>query len=71
MTQTISAATKLVRKLIERKMDVGQIFVRHDGKQVLNVNGYMLTVEQLQELDDSNELTSWGITEFAKNQTHQ
>jgi len=31
-----------------------------------NVNGYNLTAEQILELDSKNELTSWGIREYAK-----
>ena len=72
MSQTLSLDTSLlVRILTERKMDVGQTYVRRDGTHVLSVNGFMLTVDQLREMENANELTSWGITEFAKNQTHQ
>jgi len=52
--------------MIALKMSVGHSFVRRDGKMVHPVNGYLLTTEQILELDSKNELTSWGIREFAE-----
>jgi hypothetical protein len=57
---------RVIRKMIAMKMNVGKALVRHDGKMVHPVNGYLLTSEQILELDSKNELTSWGIREFAE-----
>jgi hypothetical protein len=57
---------RAIRKMIAMKMSVGKALVRHDGKMVHPVNGYLLTSEQILELDSKNELTSWGIRELAE-----
>src|ERR1700720_1290206 len=57
---------RAIRKMIAMKMNVGKALVRHDGKMVHPVNGYLLTSEQILELDSKNELTSWGIRELAE-----
>ena len=57
---------KVVRKMVAQKMDVSRPFVTHKGDMVYPVNGYLLTVPQILELDSKNELTSWGIRDFAK-----
>lgn len=57
---------RAIRKMIARRMSVGQSFVTHDGKTVHPVNGYLLSTEQILELDSKNELTSWGIRELAE-----
>src|SRR5713226_5287194 len=57
---------RAVRKMIAQRMSVGHTFVTHEGKMVHPVNGYLLTTEQILELDSKNELTSWGIREFAE-----
>src|SRR5713226_7446411 len=57
---------RAVRKMIAQRMSVGHTFVTHEGKMVHPVNGYLLTTEQILELDARNELTSWGIREFAE-----
>jgi hypothetical protein len=46
-------------------MNASRAFVTHEGKLVNPVNGYLLTTEQILELDSRNELTSWGIREHA------
>jgi hypothetical protein len=66
-----SEAHGLFRKLTDFKMRVGEIYIRQDGKQVLTVNGYILTVEQLRELERRNELSGWGIREFAERLSSQ
>jgi hypothetical protein len=57
---------RAIRKIKAQRMSVGDTFVRHDGVMVYPVNGYLLTTEQILELDSKNELTSWGIREFAE-----
>ena len=57
---------KAIRKMIAQKMNVSHAFVTHEGKMVHPVNGYLLTTEQILDLDSRNELTSWGIRDFAK-----
>ena len=57
---------RAIRKMIAQKMNVGHAFVTHEGKMVHPVNGYLLTTEQILELDSKHELTSWGIREFAE-----
>jgi hypothetical protein len=57
---------KAIRKMIAQKMNISRAFVTHEGKMVYPVNGYLLTVEQILELDSRNELTSWGIRDLAK-----
>jgi hypothetical protein len=57
---------RAIRKMIAMKMNVGNAMVMHDGKMVHPVNGYLLTSEQILELDSKNELTSWGIRDFAE-----
>jgi hypothetical protein len=57
---------RAIRKMIAMKMNVGSSMVRHDGKMAHPVNGYILTSEQILELDSKNELTSWGIREYAE-----
>src|SRR5713226_6770950 len=57
---------RAIRKMIAQRMSVGHTFVTHEGKMVHPVNGYLLTTEQILELDATNELTSWGIREFAE-----
>src|SRR5437016_9226797 len=52
--------------MIARKIAVGKAFVTHEGKMVYPVNGYLLTTEQILDLDSKNEMTSWGIREFAE-----
>jgi hypothetical protein len=66
-----SEAHRLFRKLTDLKMRVGETYIRQDGKQVMTVNGYVLTVEQLRELERRNELSSWGIREFAERLSSQ
>jgi hypothetical protein len=56
---------RAIRKMIAQKMTVGNAIVRHDGKMVYPVNGYLLTTEQILDLDSKNELTSWGIRELS------
>jgi hypothetical protein len=56
---------RAIRKMIAQKINVASGFVRHDGKMVYPVNGYLLTTEQILELDSKNELTSWGIRELS------
>jgi hypothetical protein len=56
---------KALRKIIAQRMNVSRAFVTHDGKMVYPVIGYLLTTEQILELDAKNELTSWGIREYA------
>jgi hypothetical protein len=57
---------KVVRKMVDQKLDVSRPFVTHNGDMFYPVNGYLLTVPQILELDSKNELTSWGIRDFAK-----
>ncbi len=57
---------KAIRKIIAQKMNVSEAFVTHEGKMVFPINNYLLTGAQILELDSKNELTSWGIREFAK-----
>lgn len=57
---------KAIRKMIAQKMNVSRPFVTHEGKMIYPVNGYLLTAEQILELDSRNELTSWGIRDLAK-----
>jgi hypothetical protein len=52
--------------MIAQKMNVSPAFVTHEGKMIYPVNGYLLTVDQILELDSRNELTSWGIRDLAK-----
>jgi hypothetical protein len=61
-----SPLRKAVRKMIAQKMDVSRPFMTHKGDMVYPVNGYLLTVPQILELDSKNELTSWGIRDFAR-----
>ena len=61
-----SRSHRAIRKMIALRMSVGRAFVTHEGKMVHPVNGYLLTSEQILELDGKNELTSWGIREFAE-----
>ena len=56
---------KAIRKMIAQKMSISRAFVTHEGKMVYPVNGYILTVEQILELDSRNKLTSWGIHDLA------
>jgi hypothetical protein len=51
--------------MIAQKMNVGNPFVRRDGKMIYPVNGYLLTTEQILELDSKDELTSWGVRELS------
>lgn len=57
---------KALRKMIWRRLTVSAPFVTHEGTMVRSVNGCLLTNSQILELDSKNELTSWGIREFAK-----
>jgi len=52
--------------MIAQKMNVSSAFVTHEGKMVFPVSGFLLTADQILELDSKNELTSWGIREFAR-----
>jgi hypothetical protein len=60
-----SPLDKAVRKMIAQRMNVSRAFVTSDGSLVHAVNGYLLTTEQIVELDSKNELTSWGVREYA------
>jgi hypothetical protein len=64
--QPESECHRLVRKMITLKMNVGPVSTGFDGKESLEVNGNRLTVEQLLELDQAGELTSWGIAEYVE-----
>jgi hypothetical protein len=66
--QPESEANRLFRKMTDLKMNVGRTFINEDGRQCLNVNGYTLTVEQLIEIENQTELTSWGITDYVGKQ---
>jgi hypothetical protein len=55
---------RAIRKIKAQGMSVGDSFMRHDGIAVHPVNGFLLTTEQIVELDSKNQLTSWGIREF-------
>ena len=57
---------KAIRKMIVQKISVSSAFVTHEGKMVFPINNYLLTAEQILELDSKNELTGWGIREFAE-----
>jgi hypothetical protein len=61
-----SPVHRAVRKMIAQKMRIGRPFVTHEGKMVYPVNDYLLTTEQILELDSKRELTSWGIREYAE-----
>jgi len=52
--------------MVAQKLDVSRPFVTNKGDMVYPVNGYLLTVPQILELDSKNELTSWGIRDFTK-----
>jgi hypothetical protein len=54
-----------VRKMINRKMTVTSLITR-EGKMIHHINGYILTGEQILELDSAGRLTPWGIVEFAR-----
>jgi hypothetical protein len=57
---------KAVQNMVAQKLAVSRPFVTNKGDMVYPVNGYLLTVPQILELDSKNELTSWGIQGFAK-----
>jgi hypothetical protein len=57
---------RAVRKMIERKMSI-HTFVTHEGKMIHNVDGrYNLSAEYILELDSRDELTSFGVAEYAR-----
>jgi hypothetical protein len=62
--QPESESHRLVRKMTALKMNVGPAFIGFNGKESLSVNGYVLTVEQLLEIERTAELTCWGITDY-------
>jgi hypothetical protein len=57
---------KAVGNMVAQKLNVSRPFVTNKGDMVFPVNGYLLTVPQILELDSKNELTSWGIRDFTK-----
>ncbi len=61
-----SRIRRAIRKMIAQRISVGKAFVTHEGEMVHPVNGYLLTTEQILNLDSKNEMTSWGIREFAE-----
>ena len=52
--------------MIAQKMKVSRAFVTYEGKRVYPINGYLLTIEQILELDSRYALTSWGIQDLAR-----
>jgi hypothetical protein len=64
--QPESECQRLVRKMIALTMNVGPVSTGFDGKESLEVNGNRLTVEQLLEIDEAGELTSWGVSEYVE-----
>jgi hypothetical protein len=66
-----SESHRLIRKMINLKMNVGKISTGFDGKESLEVNGHRLTVEQLLEIDTAGELTPWGISGYIEKHKSQ
>jgi hypothetical protein len=55
---------RIIQKMIALKMNV-TTFMPEQGKLMVNVNGHVLTPEEVFMLDSENKITSWDINAYA------